>query len=542
MAHRGEKMGARRLKRAGTVSAVAAAAVVILLAAQARAQGPQFDVGAPPGAAGGASTVGMPLGQANFPDFGTPSSTPISGGAGNTRSHVPAASQAAQPAPLFGMTSRVQFVVPPIQPLQVQEIGNLSLIAGKLVYGPPNAMTLDVAIERLVKENIDLYAMKLEIPMAKADILTANLRANPVFYADTQLIPYGHFSFLRPGGPAQTDININYPLDVSFKRQARTRSATVAMKVSEAQLQDAIRNQIDNLYTVFVDVVATGLTLEYSEIYVQGLSVLYAKTEESYRKGQVRKADLLAVRVNLEKAQLQVRESRQAKATANQALALLLNMPLNDMEQIEKLDVHDQFGVLDPLPLPQNALILKALDSRPDLAAIRLGINRAESDVKLARANAYPDVYLLYQPYTYQNNTYLGVPSATSWTLGVTATVPLYNRNQGNITRAKINVMQTQAQAKSVERTVVSDVLNAVREHQQAIVAVIQLKDDIEPKAKEVLESARARWAGGETSILDFLDAQQAYNDVVKQYRDALVRSRRADLDVNTAIGDRVVP
>ena len=58
----------------------------------------------------------------------------------------------------------------------------------------------------------------------------------------------------------------------------------------------------------------------------------------------------------------------------------------------------------------------------------------------LAKANAYPDVYVLYQPYTFQNNTYLGVPSAYSWTLGMTATIPLYNRNQGNITRAKINI------------------------------------------------------------------------------------------------------
>ena len=62
--------------------------------------------------------------------------------------------------------------------------------------------------------------------MAEADILTANLRANPIFYADTQLIPYGHYSFLRPGGPPQSDININYPLDVSFKRLRTAPSST----------------------------------------------------------------------------------------------------------------------------------------------------------------------------------------------------------------------------------------------------------------------------------------------------------------------------
>ena len=91
-------------------------------------------------------------------------------------------------------------------------------------------MDLDAAIEQLVKQNLDLEAARLEIPMAEADVLTANLRANPIFYADTQLIPYGHYSFLRPGGPPQSDININYPLDITFKRAARTRSAREAKK------------------------------------------------------------------------------------------------------------------------------------------------------------------------------------------------------------------------------------------------------------------------------------------------------------------------
>ena len=31
----------------------------------------------------------------------------------------------------------------------------------------------------------------MEIPQARADVLTASLRANPIFYADTQLVPYG---------------------------------------------------------------------------------------------------------------------------------------------------------------------------------------------------------------------------------------------------------------------------------------------------------------------------------------------------------------
>ena len=46
----------------------------------------------------------------------------------------------------------------------------------------------------------------------------------------------------------------------------------------------------------------------------------------------------------------------------------------------------------------------------------------------------------------------------------------------------------------------------------------------------------------GETSVLDYLEAQLAFNEVVRQYRDALVRHRRAILDLNTAVGERILP
>ena len=171
-------------------------------------------------------------GQPNFPDFGTPSSAPFSGRAGSVGSHVPASALATPGVPVFRIQGAQTAITQSVQPVQTPQYGELELPADFVDYGTArDNMTLDAAIEQLVSQNLDLLAAKLEIPMAEADVLTANLRANPIFYADTQLIPYGHFSFLRPGGPPQSDININYPLDITFKRPARTASAREAKSV-----------------------------------------------------------------------------------------------------------------------------------------------------------------------------------------------------------------------------------------------------------------------------------------------------------------------
>ena len=264
-----------------------------------------------------------------------------------------------------------------------------------------------------------------------------------------------------------------------------------------------------------------------------------AHNEELFKRGQIREADVLAVRSKMEMAELQVREARQAKIKANRALALILNQPLENAATIE---VRDPIGQLRHIPLQQEELIRTALGIRPDLLAFKLGIRRSESDIQAAKSNAYPDVYVLYQPYTFQNNTYLGVPSAYSWTLGVTATIPLYNRNQGNIVRAKINKDQTSVQAASVERTVVSDVLDASQELEQSLISVEEYRNEIIPAHRRMLDAAFELYDKGETSVLDYLEAQLSFNEVVKQYRDSLVRHRRAILDLNTAVGERMLP
>ena len=110
------------------------------------------------------------------------------------------------------------------------------------------------------------------------------------------------------------------------------------------------------------------------------------------------------------------------------------------------------------------------------------------------------------------------------------------------MTRAKINIHQSAIQVASAERVVVSDVLNAAQELEQSKVAVAQFRTEILPPAKEVRDTAQRRMMGGEISMDEYLDAQQDYNEYVHAYFDALIRHRNAILDLNTAVGERLMP
>ena len=405
--------------------------------------------------------------------------------------------------------------------------------------GPENGMTLDAAIDLLLKNNLDLRAKFYEIPQAQADILTASLRSNPVFYADSQLVPYGQYTKSRPGGQTQYDVNISYPLDVTHKRRARTRAAIQAKRVLEAQYQDAARQAIDNLYTVFVNVLAARVMIAYQTKSLTDLNDLERKTRNLVEKGQKPKSELDRILVQRNQVMIALADARTTLRKSKSDLANLLYIPA---DRADSLEVRGSILDKAPLPPPMEEMVRTALNYRPDVVSYRLGIQSAMANVKLQKANRLQDVYVLYQPYTLQDNTPFGLKSPTSWALGVTVPLPIYNRNQGAIRRAELNVTQSRMELSNVERIAVRDVQQAEQEYTFTRNQVEQFEKEVLPPAEETYATVLRQYNAGEASAIDVLAARKDLNDTIRLYRDALVRHRRSMLDLNTALGQRVLP
>jgi outer membrane protein TolC len=324
---------------------------------------------------------------------------------------------------------------------------------------PADGITLDEAIDRLMAANLDIRALRHELPQADADIITAGLRTNPLVSMDTQFIPYGSFTEGRPGGPTHYDLNITYPIDVSQKRKARVVVARMARSALEARFQDVVRRQLDNLYRGFVS--------------------------------------LQAARIGL---------------------------------------------VAPPPPPPAlDELTRIAMECRPDLRSQRAGVGWANAEVALQRANRFDDVYLFYDPIIYQDNRPIRAASAHSWAVGLTFSLPISNRNQGNIARATSNLQQTRNELSSLERGVVSEVRLAEREFQASKRALDQIERTMLPLARESLGRQSRAFTAGDLDADEYQACLDEAAALVGAHRDAIIRHRRAMLDLNTAVGMRIM-
>jgi cobalt-zinc-cadmium efflux system outer membrane protein len=404
--------------------------------------------------------------------------------------------------------------------------------------GPPVGLTLDELIDRVVQFNLDIRALRQEIPQADADILTAGLRTNPYIYIDSQFIPYGAFTDATPGGPTQYDVNITYPLDVSRKRQNRVAIARLARSTLEAQFQDVVRRQIDNAYDAFVAIQAARVDMLVAQAAVRRQEALLAAARLKAKPTERDElTELLAY--HLESSRVAFGDAAEAFADAQENVALMMDMPPE-----QAVGIYPRGSLRDAFPPPPSVdeLTAIALRCRPDVFAARRGVSRANAEVDLQRAQRFEDVFLFYDPITIQDNRPVNAPNSKSWAIGITFSMPIHNRNQGNIARARSNVGQTRLELASLERRVGTEVRMADREYQASLAALNRIEGELLPRAEARLARHVEEFEKGELEADELEEHFQDAAELAQSHREAAVRHRRSMLDLNTAIGLRLLP
>jgi cobalt-zinc-cadmium efflux system outer membrane protein len=404
--------------------------------------------------------------------------------------------------------------------------------------GPPDGLSLDLAIDRLMAANYDLRIRFQEIPKAQADILSAGLRNNPFLFVSADSIPYGGFSPQRPGATTY-DITLIQPIDVSGKHRNRILVAQQAKRVLEAQYQNSVRREIDRLYSAYVDVLEAREATRAAQASCTRVGELIETTQAQVRQGQRPESEYQRALVQKFHADGALHSAEVSLVQAKRNLATLLALPPS---QTDCLEVRDSLHDRAPSPPCAEALIQLALQVRSDLAAYRLGVERARADVRLARSEGLEDVFLFYTPYTAADYSPEGKQLAGGWGLGVLMPIPAFNRNQGNVERARINVTQVQIELEGLERRVANEVQQAWTEYEASRETLRRFEQEGLPAVRQLRDEKLRLYREGKETLDAIMRVQLEYSEMVRRYLQALVHHRRSMLALNTAVGQRILP
>ncbi len=401
-----------------------------------------------------------------------------------------------------------------------------------------HGLSLEAAIERLVAVNTELAGKWQDIPKARADIVTAGLRNDPVLFLTASPIPYGRFSAQRPGATTY-DVTLVQALDVSGKRRTNKQVAEKNVPVLEAQYQDAVRLAIDRLCTVYVNVLEARATVRAARDNLKYLTEAAATCVEQVRQSRRSPSDRTRVSIRQATARIALRRAEATLLHARRNLSVLLALPAEKADHLRLCgSLHDTA----PPPPPTEELIRIARQVRPDLLALQRSVERAFAEVRREKAEAMDDLFLFFSPYQALDSTPQGLQVGTSWQIGLMIPIPALNRNQGEIARARTELVQWRSEVERAEQAIIDEVRRAATEYAVSREAVAQYECDILADVRHLREEKHRRFVEREKDLGSFLSAQRDYDEVVRTYVEALARHRRAMLRLNTEVGQRILP
>jgi len=412
--------------------------------------------------------------------------------------------------------------------------GAICLLLSKPGYGQngPTSIDLDTAIQLALTHNHSLKATRTQVQQNEAQEITANLRPNPTFAADSQFVPFfspQNFSGTNVDQVQQFDVGLSYLFERGHKRQRRLKAAQDATAVTRAQIADAERTLTFNVSQQFISVLLAESTLQLALEDLKAFQQTVDISEEQFKAGYIGEGDYLKIKLQLLQFQTDVSSAKLAKVQALVGLRQLLGYDAVP----ENFEVAGDLAY-KPLKSGLDDLKLQALRERPDYKAAELGVTAAESQIRLAKANSKVDV----------TGTYNVDHVAGETTASIFASFPLaiFDRNQGEIARTKYALTQSQEQQQSASDAVLSDVSNAY-EMVKSNDEVVQLyTSGYLKQAQDSRDISEYAYKRGAASLLDFLDAERSYRATQMGYRQALASYMTALEQLKAAVGARNLP
>lgn len=406
----------------------------------------------------------------------------------------------------------------------------LVAVCASAIGQTPTQITLDQAIDLALKNSPTIKAVRTQIDQNKAQETTARLRPNPVLSWDAQFLPFfGDFSTDNLSQNSQFDVGIGYLFERGGKRSARWQAARDQTNVTAAQVSDNERTLKFNVAQQFINVLLSKSTLEFALQDLKTFQNTVKINQDRFQAGAISKNDFLKIKVQLLQNETAVSTARLAKAQALVSLRQLIGY-----ESVPR--DYDVAGILEFLPLKsaEDTLEATALDQRPDLRAAQLGVKAAQSQIRLAKANGKQDLDVTFD--------YSHVSGTSSGSFFFNIPLPVFNRNQGEVTRTRFALTQADFTAKATEETVLTDVRNAyeaVKDNEE-IVGLYQ--SGYLDQARESRDITEFSYRQGAAALLDFLDAERSYRATELAYRQALATYMLALEQLRQTVGVRALP
>ena len=379
------------------------------------------------------------------------------------------------------------------------------------VYGQEimeQRVTLQEAEQCFMTNNLQLLAAHYEISKADAAIVQARLFENPVISFEQNVYNRLNGRYFDFGKDGQTAVELEQLIYIAGQYNNRIKLEKANKEIAQYQFEEVVRTLRSELKKDFIRLF---YAIQSQQIYETEISSL-AKVIETVGQQQEQGNISLLERTRLEALLLSLQKDKNELSSQiidlQAAVKLLMGIPA-DQPLIPFLN-ESFLPSVDLKRIPFSDL-LEFMQVRPDIKLAEAQIQTSVANQKLQKSLAFPEVSIkgTYDKAGNFINNY--------WAIGVNVSIPIFNRNQGNIKAARFAVEQSHKQEEQARREAENELFSTYSRLDKALELYKKTNWELTDRLSEIIRGVNQNFLKRNISLLEFIDYYNSYKEIYLQ-------------------------
>ena len=367
------------------------------------------------------------------------------------------------------------------------------------------AQTLESFLSEVERSNAAYIAEKFNVEIAEAQAIAAKVFNDPEFtaeYSDNQ------DRTLMMG--RSVDLGLSYNFNLANARKARIAVAKEEAEITKALLEDYFRALRYEAIEAWSNAWQAQSILSLKRSTSESMDAIAISDSLKAALGEIGRVDALESSI----------ESKAMKGDLIQAEAEYTNALINLSYLAGGMAIQNiQEDIATPVKdYPVDYLVALAQDNRADIRAAYLSKSLSEKNLALVKAQRAPDlgVNMGYSYNTEVRNEIAPAPMFRGVTVGVSIPLKFSSANKGERVAAEKAVLQAEAAYEAALKQIETEVKMAYSSYRAAVKTYENDSDETLAQARTIMESSKAAYTKGDSSLLDYLLAVQVFNDIAE--------------------------
>ncbi len=387
-----------------------------------------------------------------------------------------------------------------------------------------DSLTAEAAVREALASNRDLQAARFAIEVARGGLLQAGRLENP----ELELLYADDFAF-KSEGERVGSVGFAQSLPVTARLSRETDVAGREVAIAEAEVRNFVRELVAAVQSAFYSVRALEERLGVNDQLVASVRDVENATARRLAVAEASPAEVSLLRIERLRLEQDAQRLIRERDVAAAALARLLGRGTPaGMTLVGELDP----GTLSSPPGSKHPA------GRPDLDAAHEEIERADADRALARAEVWQDwtVGLGFEQERRVDEP-SGIQRDSSFSLGLSVPLPLWNRQQGRIAAAEAELRRSRRSRDALVLRIEEEIRVAEARVRTLRSSVDVYAEDILPEATRSQELFERGYRQGLVGIAELFQAQRQYNEARALHLELLGDLRQAAIALEAATG-----